>query len=111
MAVVIAGELYDTAFGWITSPGKFEGQEVWVPVAYEETLDGGWPEEIIVSDGVYITAIPITEEEIIRFDLDEEYEDGEWLVLEIDTQGFVEGYFLSNDEWNLMLDRESQEEK
>jgi len=78
--------------GFVTEPGKFEGQATGVPVAYGKMLEGWWE-----SDGEYDYVE--VDEDLLRVipELEGSAVVGQWLVLRHTEQGFCEGFVLDEE--------------
>lgn len=92
---------FDHQFGRIISPGKFNGESSWVPVAYEDSLNGFW-DRLAVDGHEYM---------VIGDDLEEL---GFWtalgvdpstyaLILEENSDGFVFGHEYTEDSYKSMI--------
>ena len=84
-------------FGVITDPGKFEGESVWVPMAYDDYLDGCWED-----DGIGGAAyIEVTEENRLEWGLN----DSTFAVsLFFSDYGFIHGEEYIESEYKIFLD-------
>ena len=48
--MTVESEYTINSLGFITDPGKFEGEASWVPLAHDSYLDGGWEFDIGTDD-------------------------------------------------------------
>jgi hypothetical protein len=77
---------YEVVDGIIRSPGKFEGEPVYVPAFWEDVLEGFADEEGEDEDGTVISTIVVDEDDVKAFP---ELKDIRRVSLWEDSQGFV----------------------
>lgn len=86
---------YEVRSGYIRSPGKMEGNPIWVPALWDQTMEGGQ------DDTVYDGDTTISVFHISKDDTDEFPELAKYKVVTLyeDTQGFVQwdGYKTEAD--------------
>ena len=82
----------EEAINKVNQPGKFEGQEPWVPIAYEEALDGAWNDG--VDDEFFVE---VTDDDIKEWNLSH---DTVALVIQEMDNGFVIGEQLNQYDYD-----------
>ena len=86
---------YESRDGIITSPGKFEGEPVWVPQMWDECLEGGSDEDKQVGEVLYSLMTPNPDEKDAWPELDTY-----GVVLWESPSGFVHHHLIrDSEEW------------
>lgn len=79
----------DSLGSLVNRPGKFEGEPLWVPYFYDQSMNGdGVTIDLDESWGSSIEAFQVDAEESEAFNLPI----GSWIVLEFCSNGFVFGH-------------------
>ena len=90
--------------GTIKSLGQFEGQPIWVPLAYEQLGGGGWSDEYTNPNTEQIETAwtQVNANDVMAWALDP---DTVSVALEFSDQGFVSGEEMDAERWALFQAR------
>lgn len=88
---------YEESQEIVNRPGKFEGEEPWVPIAYQEALEGLW--EVTPDDDKFF--VEVSDADVEKWHLDE---GTVALVIQEVSDGFVVGEQLGHYEYEQLLE-------
>lgn len=91
--------------GYATDPEKFEGQALWVPPAYESTLDGCWDRYGIREGDSYHYSLAVVDDKMKNWSLDP---DTYAVCITVDSYGLVYGSELTREQYEDFMRKEER---